>query len=62
MYGRIWDDVWEIIAILCKYKNVEIIAGAVCLDHVHLSVAMPSKISISDFIGYLRGKVTLMLV
>ena len=51
----------EIISTLCKYKNVEIIAGAVCIDHVHLSVAIPPKFSVSDFMGYLKGKSTLMI-
>ena len=46
---------------LCKYKCVDIIAGAVCADHVHLSVAIPPKISVSDFMGYLKGKSTLMI-
>lgn len=55
------EDVREIIATLCKYKNVEIIAGAVCIDHVHLSIAIPPKLSVSDFMGYLKGKSTLML-
>ena len=55
------EDVREIIDTLCKYKNVEIIAGAVCKDHVHLSVAIPPKISISNFMGYLKGKSTLMI-
>ena len=36
-------------------------AGAVCVDHVHLSVAIPPKLSVSDFMGYLKGKSTLML-
>ena len=49
LYGKIRDDVREIISTLCKYKNVEIIAGAVCIDHVHLSVAIPPKLSISNF-------------
>ncbi len=61
LYGKIKEDVREIIAMLCKYKNVEIIAGAVCEDHVHLSVAIPPKISISNFMGYLKGKSTLMI-
>ena len=51
----------EVISTLCKYKSVEIIAGAVCIDHVHLSVAIPPKFSVSDFMGYLKGKSTLML-
>lgn len=61
LYGKVKDDVREIIDALCKYKNVEIIAGAVCVDHVHVSVAIPSKLSVWNFIGYLKGKSTLML-
>ena len=60
-YGKIRDDVREIISTLCKYKDVEIIAGAVCIDEVHLSVAIPPKLSISNFMGYLKGKSTLMI-
>ena len=61
LYGQIKADVREIISRLCKYKDVEIIAGAVCEDHVHLSVAIPPKISISNFMGYIKGKSTLMI-
>jgi len=51
----------EIITELCKYKGVTIISGAACIDHVHLSVSIPPKMSISNFMGYLKGKSTLML-
>ena len=51
----------EIISTLCKYKDVDNIVGAVCVDHIHLSVAIPPKISIANFMGYLKGKSTLML-
>ena len=61
LYGKVREDVREILSILCKYKNVEIIAGAVCIDHVHLSVAIPPKLSIANFMGYLKGKSTLMI-
>ena len=61
LYGRIRRDVREIIATLCQYKNVEIIAGAVCIDHVHLSVAIPPKLRVSDFMGYLKGKSSLAI-
>ena len=61
LYGRLREDVKEIISTLCKYRKVDIIAGAVCKDHVHLSVAIPPKESISDFMGYLKGKSTLMI-
>ena len=61
LYGKVREDVREILNTLCKYKNVEIIAGAVCVDHVHLSVAIPPKLSVSDFMGYLKGESTLMI-
>ncbi len=55
------EDARETISTLCRYKGVEIIAGAVCTDHIHLNIAIPPKISISNFIGYLKGKSTLMI-
>ena len=61
LFGKIRNDVREIIQALCKYKSIEIISGAVCLDHVHLCVSIPPKMKISDFMGYLKGKSTLML-
>ena len=61
LYGQVKRDVREILSILCKWKGVEIIDGAVCVDHVHLSVSIPPKISISSFMGYLKGKSTLMI-
>ena len=61
LYGRLKVDVKEIICTLCNYKRVDIIVGAVCADHVHLSVVIPPKISVSDFMGYLKGKSTLMI-
>ena len=60
LYGMVKDDVRDIIKTLCSYKKVEIIAGAVCADHVHLCVSIPPKLSISDFVGYLKGKSALM--
>ena len=61
LYGMVRDDVREIIRTLCKYKKVEIIAGVVCADHVHLCVSIPPKLSVSDFVGYLKGKSALMI-
>ena len=61
LYGKLREDVKEIISTLCRYRGVEIISGAVCLDHVHLSVSIPPKMSISSFMGYLKGKSTLMI-
>ena len=61
LYGKLKVDVKEILSTLCRYRGVEIISGAVCSDHVHLSVSIPPKMSISSFMGYLKGKSTLMI-
>ena len=52
LYGKVKEDVREILSTLCKYKGVDIIAGAVCVDHVHLSVAIPPKLSVASSRGY----------
>ena len=46
---------------MCKYKGVEIIEGHMMLDHVHLLLSIPPKISVSSFMGYLKGKSALMV-
>ena len=61
MYGKVRADIREIIKVLCRYKKVEIIEGAVCLDHVHLCVSIPPKMAVSEFMGYLKGKSALMI-
>jgi putative transposase len=61
LYGKLREDVREIIRKLCEYKNVEIVEGSVCTDHVHLCVRIPPKLSISEFMGYLKGKSALMV-
>jgi putative transposase len=61
LYGKLKEDIREIIKTLCKYKQVELIEGAVCRDHIHISVSIPPKLSISTFMGYLKGKSALMI-
>ena len=61
LYGRIREDVRDILKTLCEYKGVEIVEGAVCIDHVHLCVSIPPKMRVSDFMGYLKGKSALMI-
>lgn len=56
LYGQLKNDIREIISTLCKYKNVEIIAGAVCMDHIHLSVAIPPENPCFRFYGILEGE------
>ena len=61
MYGELKKDLVEIIKKLCEMKQVQIIEGKVCKDHVHIYMAIPPKISVSDFMAYLKGKSALML-
>ena len=51
----------DILRTICGWKGVEIIEGEVCPDHVHLLLSIPPKMSVSYFVGYLKGKSTLML-
>ena len=61
IYGQYREDLKEIIKLLCKYKGVEIIEGHMMIDHVHLLVAIPPRLSVSSFMGYLKGKSALMM-
>jgi len=61
LFGKIKAEVQDIIRTLCRYKKVEIVSGAVCLDHIHLCLSIPPKLSVSDFMGYLKGKSALMI-
>lgn len=51
----------KILKKLCEHKEVEIIEAELCPNHIHMLVAIPQKISISSFIGCLKGKSTLMI-
>ena len=61
MDGELRKDVREIIIKLCEYKGVAIVEGSVCIDHVHLCVKIPPKLSVFEFMGYLKGKSALMV-
>ena len=56
IYNQIRRDIGEILRRLCEYKGVEIIEGHLMPDHVHILVSIPPKISVSSFMGYLKGK------
>ena len=61
IYGEIKKDIGEIIRKLCKEKKVEIIEAELCPDHIHMLVSYPPYLSISQFVGYLKGKSSLMI-
>ena len=61
IYNQVRNDLKEIFQLLCRYKDVEIIEGHFMPDHVHILVSIPPKISVSSFVGYLKGKSSLMI-
>ena len=60
-YGKLKEDIRDIITMLCERKGVNIVEGEVCPDHIHLLVEIPPKMSGSCFVGYLKAKSTLMI-
>ena len=54
-------EIGAILRELCRWKGVEIIEAEVCPDHVHMLVSIPPKISVSGFMGFLKGKSSLMI-
>ena len=52
---------WKILRTLCDYKHVEIIEAHAMLDHIHMLVSIPPKLAVADFMGYLKGKSSLMI-
>ena len=61
IYGKIRADIGQIIRQLCAYKDVEIIEAHAMPDHIHMLVRIPPKIAVSNFMGYLKGKSSLMI-
>lgn len=60
-YGKMKQDIANILSMLCKRKSVEIVEAEICPDHVHMLVKIPPSLSVSSFVGYLKGKSTLMI-
>ena len=61
IYNQYRESLKEIIKTLCRYKGVETLEGHMMPDHVHLLLSIPPSISISSFMGYLKGKSSLMI-
>ena len=61
IYGQLRKDIGEILRKLCEQKGVEIIEAEACPDHIHMLVSIPPYISIAQFMGYLKGKSSLMI-
>ena len=61
IYKQISSDIGQIIRMLCARKGIEIIEAAAMPDHIHLYVTIPPKYSVSEVVGYLKGKSSLMI-
>lgn len=61
IYGKIKVDIGKILRKSCKQKGVEIIEANACKDHIHMLVSIPLKLSVASFMGYLKGKSSLMI-
>ena len=61
IYGKIREDICEILKTLCTRKGIEIIEAEWCPDHIHMFVRIPPSLSVSSFMGYLKGKSALMI-
>lgn len=61
IYNKLRKDIVQIIKDLCKWKGIEIIEGKAMPDHIHILVKIPPKMSISNFMGYLKGKSAMMI-
>jgi len=61
IYGKLKREIGKILRELCERKGVEIIEAEACPDHIHMLVSIPPKLSVSEFMGYLKGKSSLMI-
>ena len=61
IYGKIKVEIGKILRTLCERKGVEIIRAEACPNHIHMLVSIPPKYSVSEFMGYLKGKSSLMI-
>ena len=56
IYGKLRNEIKTILRKFCEYKEVEVLEGKMCLDHIHMCLSIPPKYSISTIVGYLKGK------
>jgi len=61
IYGQLRRDIGKILRMLCERKEIKIIEAECCPDHIHMLVEIPPKYSVSEIVGYLKGKSSLMI-
>ena len=61
IYGKLKKEIGIILRKLCEQKKVELIEAEACPDHIHMLVSLPPYLSVAQFMGYLKGKSSLMI-
>ena len=61
IYGKLKADIGTILRELCERKGIEIIQAELCPDHIHMLIRIPPKYSVSEIMGYLKGKSSLII-
>ena len=61
IYTKIKADIGQILRKLCEIKKVEILEANACPDHIHMLLKIPPNLSVAQFMGYLKGKSSLMI-
>ena len=61
VYGKLKADIGQILRKLCEQKSVEIVEANACADHIHMLVCIPLSLSVAQFMGFLKGKSSLMI-
>ena len=61
VYGKMKEEIGKILRSLCERKEIEILEAELCPDHIHMLISVPPKYSISQIMGYLKGKSSLMI-
>ena len=61
VYQKVKEDIGKILRKLCEIKKVEIIEANACPDHIHMLLKIPPNLSVAQFMGYLKGKSSLMI-
>ena len=60
-FGQKRKEIGAILRSLCEWKQVEIIEAEVCPDHIHMLVKIPPKLSVASFVGFLKGKSSILI-
>ena len=60
-YGENRAEIGKILRELCRWKEINIIEAEVCLDHIHMLIEIPPKMSVAGFVGFLKGKSSLII-